>query len=1548
MALDISGIDNVGEFYSHHYLTAVLEGDLKSVLKGWRDKEKAGDGRAPNKALASLAAHYFRCRNDAAEARSEDERWAAARSFHVRFLEVLGYPYSGRSEVRVLESGELLPLVCALDRDGAPFLWVVDAPFPHRDEDEDDDGPFGLTLSPAQLPEGFDFDGEVYSEAIQTLLDGPLFRQERAPRWVLYLAAGDAWLIEKHKWPQGKCLRFQLGELFGRRDAAALKAVAALLHRDVLAPDTGGCLHDTLDEKSHKHAFAVSTDLKKGVRKAVELLANEVVHYWKDVRRDGVYQKEKDGKLEQQIDPEKLKRECLMWLYRLLFLFYAEARGKELGVVPMDSTTYRLGYSLESLRDLELVPLHTERARNGSYIHDSLKALFRILNRGYNQRRAEQLTLGDEASRDAYEAGDRFQLLALRSRLFDEAETPLLKPAKLRNQVLQQILQLLSLSEGSRKRGRGRISYAQLGINQLGAVYEALLSYSGFFAEEDLVEVKAKGDMDDPEARSYFVPKRKLGRYDDKEICRDDDGQQVEYPRGSFVFRLAGRDREKSASYYTPEVLTECLTRYTLMERLEGLSPDEILELTVCEPAMGSGAFLNEAVNQLADAYLERKQEELGETIPADRYQAEKQRVKYHFAVNNCYGVDLNPLAAELGKVSLWLNILHPGARAPFFDLRIGTGNSLMGGRREVFRAEHLTFKSSKKKGTHNWLDRVPERVPLGEARPQGAIWHFLLPDKGMAPFDKDKIIKALKPEAVAHIKAWRKDFTAPLTPMEVQTVERLSERVDALWDEHLEARRQLCRQLREHVRLWGQPKAHGTGLPLNEEMAVESAERVFGPPAAPGQRLARVMNAWCALWVWPLSECDRLPTRQQWFGDLERMLSGSDGAVAVDAAPRLKVVQSIAERAPFFHWELAFPEAFADRGGFDVILGNPPWLKLEWKESGVLGDYEPLLSLRRLSAKQVADTRAAVLEDADAAAAYYQEFETLTGVGRYLNALQSYPLLKGVQTNLYKCFMTRAMNLAGGSGSVGMIHQKGVFDDPKGGKLRAALIARLGWHLHFINKLMLFESIKDEKHYELTIYRGAARLTATFKNVANLFHPKTLDASVGHDGHGSVPGIKDENGNWMLQGHQSRIVEVDSETLALFATLYDPPGTPASEARLPVIHSREILSVLRKFAAAPRRLGDLEGEYFATEHFHETNQQHDGTIRRETRYPTSAKEWVLSGPHFYVGTPLNKTPNEGCRHNQDYSVIDLTAIDEDYLPRTNYVPACDEAEYRRRTPHWNGRPVTDYYRYFNRRMIAPTGERTLVPSIIPPGPAHVDLCFSIAFRSAEQLVNFAGTAASLPVDFFVKSTGKGDARADLLQQLPLPTEPTLVRWILARSARLNCITTLYADLWGSLVQLPSPDDGFTKQDARLESWPHGRVWRRECGLRTPYQRRQALVELDALAALSLGLTADELCLIYRVQFPVLQQYERETYYDQRGKIVFTVNKGLSGVGVSRKEWNEIKDAQAGDALPEWAKDQTGAFVPPFDRCDREADMRQAYAHFAERLKVSQASRGAA
>lgn len=1608
MALDLTGINNVGEFYSHHYLDAVLEGDLKAVFDRWKERELDHGVKAPEKRLAALAEDYFKASHasENLRGRAEDvrvERWHLARGFHLALLEALGYPLQPGAEP-LEEEGLAVPVLTSLRRDGRPYLWAVEAPFPG----EEDDTVLETSPLPEQMPASAE-GARVPEDTWQELLDGAILRQEAAPRWVLLLGGKDVFLIDRTKWGQGKSLHFEIAELLGRKDREALRAMAGLLHRDVLCPEDGTCLHDQLEENSHKHAFGVSTDLKMGARRAIELLANEALWYLRHVSRDAVFTSDE---LADTLARE-LTEDALRYLYRLLFLFFVESRAGELELVPMKSDSYRMGYSLEKLRDLEQVPLTSEQARNGYFLDQSLRTLFRLVNEGFpttsrrvarlrQQRSGERprakgaedvdqmlldlglefgpqgkqlkldleaasvgtgsgalaaraassgtqavlgLQWGGDEERDEDLVTVDFTIQGLRSPLFDDARLNRMGKVKFRNFVLQEVLELLSLSRPGKSKTRGRISYATLGINQLGAVYEGLLSYTGFFARTDVFEVRSEKAVADDEARTYFVPVERADEFREGEFVRSSGGdgraspgsaigdsrspqsiaKRTRHAKGAFLFRLAGRDREKSASYYTPEVLTRCLTKYTLKERLQDVTADEILTLTICEPAMGSGAFLNEALNQLADAYLSRKQRELGVTIPSDQYQAEKQKVKYHLAVHNCYGVDRNPPATELGKLSLWLNILQTTREAatPFFGARIRVGNSLIGARRQVFKPESLTTKTKGKR----WLDLVPEKVPFGTALSEDGIWHFLVPDQGMVPFDKDKVVAELEPENVARIKAWRKDILRPYAPFDVESLKRISRRVEELWTEHAAERQRVLQILRQPCWLFGQPSPTDT-RPRSVEESEEALRALEQPNSAYG-RLKAAMDYWCALWFWPIQKAELLPSRDEWLFEVESLLDpGFDLASAFRDVDRLAVVHDTADRHRFFAWELEFAEAFAGAGGFDVILGNPPWLKVEWEEGGILGDLEPMVGVRSLSAKQVADVRARTLADQAAKDAYLEEFQEMVGTPAALNSRVLYPALQGVQTNLYKCFLERGWSLGSPTGMIGLLHQPGIYEDPKGGGFRATLATRLRLVARFKNELMLFGEVDHQRPYAFTVFRGRPGDTVSFSMASGLLHPATLDASLTHDGRGPVPGVKTDDGSWDLRGHRSRVVPVDEEALALFAALFDSDNTPAREARLPVVHSRETLQVLRRFQKVPQRLADLSKHWFATVCFDESAAQADNTLRRETRFPSSTEEWVLSGPHFYVATPFNKTPREECNHNQDYDPLDLINLPDDYLPRTNYVPACDPAEYRQRTPQWNGLPVSRHFRYVSRRMIAPTGERTLVPCIIPTGPAHIDLCFSIAFDDPRALTVFAGLAASLASDFLVKSTGKGDARIDTIGLLPLYAPPELQRPLIARTLRLNCLTTHYAPLWEELFTPAWLQDGFTKQDPRLPTWsdltPN---WQRHCALRTPYERRQALVELDALAALALDMTLDELLTIYRVQFPVLQQYERETFYDQRGRIVFTVNRGLPGVGLTRQQWEEVKHAQPGDPLPDYAS----IYIPPFDRCDREDDMARAY-----------------
>ncbi|MEQ9498742.1 MAG: hypothetical protein RIT81_17825 [Deltaproteobacteria bacterium] len=1534
MALDLTGIDNVGEFYSHHYLETLLEGDLKSTFARWRQDDKDGKGRSPARKLHGLANRYFSAVASASEASEPEARWSPLRDLHVRLLKALGYEYAPQAVA--LEDGTHLPVLLAEARDGNPWLWVIDAPLP----DGDDDSALDLAPLAAQLPkgEGSVPDGRTWRELFRDVL----FERDPPPRWILFFAGREILLVERSKWGQGQFLRFDLDAIFGRREQKALRATAGLLHRDVLNPDTAACLHDSLDDKSHKHAFAVSTDLKHGAREAVELIANEALHYKRTTSKDKVFGIEGQA--------EALTRESLIFLYRLLFLFYVEARGGEAGVVPMQSDAFRLGYSLESLRDLEQVPLTTPQSLDGFYIHESLKKLFTLVNRGFPTARQLGLSERDDAKEGERFAEAGFAVPGVKSALFDPEQTPLLSSVRLRNRVLQKVIERLSLSEpGRRNSTRGRISYAQLGINQLGAVYEGLLSYRGFFAETELFEVRDPQD-DDKDARAFFVEGSELSKFSDEEIVRGEDDQPVSYAPGTYLFRLAGRDREKSASYYTPEVLTRCLTKYTLKTRLgdplmpddedgpepsEKVSADEMLRLTILEPAMGSGAFLVEATNQLADRYLEAKQEEIGRRIPPEDYQYEKQRVKAYITARNVYGVDLNPLAAELGKISLWLNVLHEGARAPYLDARLAVGNSLIGGRRQVFTAEQLD--PANKKGSR-WLDVVPAEVPLGPdgerphgelapgvaRRPPDSVYHFLLPDEGMVPFDKDKVVKGLVPDDVAALKAWRKAACAKLTAEEAGRLVVLSDRIDALFVQHVDTRRRFLDALEDDASVW--PKLDVGRKPFSEEVGREEHAMHLGGEDTPGRRLSAVMDVWCALWFWPVRESASLPSREAWWDAVEALLESR--VEAKKRYPWLAVVERVAERIRFHHWWVVFSEVFVERLGFDLILGNPPWVKIEWEEAAVLGDFAPEFVLRKLPSSLAATRRPEVLSDEIALASYLESFEETLGKKSYLGATSVEPVLVGLQANLYKSFIVGGWRWGCVKGVQGILHQPGIFEDSSGDALREELFSRLVISAVFQNQMKLFEDVGNARRYCFTVCRSL-RGEVNFVSFSGLQVPSTIEESLRHDGVGAVPGVKSEQGKWETRGHKSRAVVVSRDALAVFAKLFGGASASSRGPRLPLLYTDRLSEVLSKLASVPVVLADLCEALTTSECFHETNAQKDGTITRSTIQPADASELMFSGPHFFVSTPFFKNPNEGCRSHRDYTCVDLSLIEPDFLPRTNYVRGCAVEEYWRRFPRWGLKSLSTYYRYVNRTMVDPSGERTLIPAIIPPGCAHVGPVFSVAFERDVDLLRFVGGASSIVADFLVKCVGKTTARFDVLGFIPVSTQ--LSSAISRRALRLNALTEIYSDLWRNNAH-DMGCEAWSKDDCRLSSWLdcESSTWSTVSFLRNGFERRHALVELDALVALDLGLTLDELLAIYRVQFHVLQQYERETFYDRKGRIVFTVNKGLSGVGVTRAEWNQIKSAQAGVTLPSFA----AQYVPPFDRCDREEDMTRAYRFF--------------
>ena len=863
-AATFTGIHNENEFYSHHYLSEIFAGDIRATVERWREAAEAEGGRTPYAALRALAGDYVRFRRDFERERRAERRLRLQRDWCRQLLTALGYDWTPADHL--LGEGDEAPVLCAAGgKTGAPALLTLGA------YDADAEGEDPLALKPHRLQ----FHGEapppeaLLRETWNDVITRRIFGQDHPPRWVLVLSFSRVLLIERGKWTHNRLLRFDLDEILGRREDATLKAAAALLHRDCLLPPDGRSLLDSLDDNSHKHAFAVSEDLKYALRESIELIGNEAIRYLREVLKDKLYDRPDDALAGQ------LGLECLRYMYRLLFLFYIEARP-DLGYAPLDSETYRKGYSLEHLRDLELVRLTSDESLDGFYLHHGIQTLFGLIRDGFDgSQRGGAADLLAAATARHLQHG--FRIRALDSALFRTGSTPLLDRVKLRNRVLQQVIRLMSLTRPAKGRHgrRGRISYAQLGINQLGAVYEALLSYRGFFAEEDLYEVKKASEDGDLLKNAWFVPARELDHYADDERVYDRDEQGRRklrvHPRGRFIYRLAGRDRQKSASYYTPESLTRCVVKYALRELIpDDMPADRILDLTICEPAMGSAAFLNEAVNQLAEKYLERKQRERRTRIPHADYADKLQQVKLFIADRNVYGVDLNPVARELAEVSLWLNCIHRGGHVPWFGYQLVCGNSLVGARRQVFRSATLGTQNRK---PNLWFNHAPERVAPATSRgardggqtataedrihdvrrPGRSVYHFLLPDPGMVNY-RDKAAKSLEPERFERIRHWRKTFFKPFADEQIAELETLSDCVDELWAMHAEQLARDHRATEDTLPVWGGRVSEDERHTTNTWKDRIRAQGIFSDDTrttSPYRRLKLVMDYWCALWFW-------------------------------------------------------------------------------------------------------------------------------------------------------------------------------------------------------------------------------------------------------------------------------------------------------------------------------------------------------------------------------------------------------------------------------------------------------------------------------------------------------------------------------------------------------------------------------------------------------------------------------------------------------------------------------------------------------------------------
>ena len=546
MSMDLTGITNINEYYTNHYFSSIFEENAEDTISSWRTRAKENEEyRTPWAMLRECGRLFYPIINRFKTNRNSLQTLQNIRSLADSYLKALGYPDSDEFSITAEEKS--IPVYLEMNKqNGAPLLWVLLA---HGIEEDSN-----LMNSKVFSTKTIDADTATFEDVftdipVEDLISTLLFSLAESPRFLMIITMNQIALIDREKWNSKRFLQFELEDIFARREETTLQAMSVLLHKESICPDDGNILLDTLSDNPQRHASGVSQDLKYALRESIELLGNEVLY---DIENHPEHFDDRDFATE-PIDAGQLTLECLRYMYRMLFVLFIEARP-ELGFAPIKEQTYFSGYSLESLRDIaDNVRDDVDEVGDGYYLHETLSKLYELIYTGYPQDSAlYSKAINLESSHDL------FVIPPLKAHIFDPEYTPTLKKAKIRNRVMLHVIDLMSLTRAEKKKGsrRGRISYANLGINQMGAVYEALLSYRGFIASEDLYEVKAAGDTIDDLDVGYFVPERELDQYDEDERVRTQDGKLRVHKKGEFIYRLAGREREKSASYYTPECLT--------------------------------------------------------------------------------------------------------------------------------------------------------------------------------------------------------------------------------------------------------------------------------------------------------------------------------------------------------------------------------------------------------------------------------------------------------------------------------------------------------------------------------------------------------------------------------------------------------------------------------------------------------------------------------------------------------------------------------------------------------------------------------------------------------------------------------------------------------------------------------------------------------------------------------------------------------------------------------------------------------------------------------
>ncbi|MFE6066945.1 Eco57I restriction-modification methylase domain-containing protein [Streptomyces sp. NPDC056525] len=732
-------------------------------------------------------------------------------------------------------------------------------------------------------------------------------------------------------------------------------------------------------EKWRTEAIASGTraldQLRKGVQEAITTLGT------------GFLRHPANTALREDTDVKALHGALLRLVYRLLFVFVAEDRDAlhGLDVSEQARERYAAYFSSERLRK------HARR-RRGTAHGDLYQALRIVLE-----------ALGDENGRP--ELG-----LPGLGGIFDASDVDApLDGLSLSNEYLLTAVRHLSQVRDTGSRRWRTVDYRHLDAEELGSIYESLLE---------------------------LVP------------------QHSAVDRTFELVELAGNTRKTTGSYYTPSSLIDCLLDSALDPVIDDAvkrgeqsataagEPDpsnaivrELLALTVCDPACGSGHFLVAAARRIAKRVAAVRERNPEPTLEAVRH-------ALHEVVARCiYGVDLNPMAVELAKVSLWLEALEPGRPLGFLDAHVKHGNALIGATPSLLRGGIPDDAFIATEGDDKKHAKSLEKLNAEERKGQFTL--FDMEDEGV------------KVANTTFASGMRRITQAP--------------------SDDLRAVRSQATAYEE----WEKSSDYVNALHL--------------------------ADAWCASFMWlKTPEAPRAVTHGV-FRSLEDPSASSASKATHDEIVRLR------EQYHFFHWHLEFPEVFAVpesgagiseatgwAGGFDCVLGNPPWDSVELKEQEFFAQRAPeIAAISNASARK---KQIAKLQDNPDTLELYGDYtaakRAVYAESHFLRRSKRVPLTGQGNLNLYAVFAETDRILTGERGRAGVIVPTGIATDARTQYFFKDLVENgsIAALYDFENRAGLFPAVDSRMKFSILSLTGRALREPAARFAFFLHDPAELD----------------------------------------------------------------------------------------------------------------------------------------------------------------------------------------------------------------------------------------------------------------------------------------------------------------------------------------------------------------------------------------------------------------------------------------------------------------------